>query len=183
MALPLIGLALKLVPFVPLLTRWLSGDNPGPIAEKVIQTAQTITGSTTPQEAVDAIINEPDKQRAFVLAMEIRSDELEKAYLVDRQDARKRDAEIQKLKGRNTRGDFLAYLAIAALIAVIMILTLGFSIPETNEKLLYITLGALIVIVKDVYGFEFGGSKGSERNQQALADLTVSMKNGNGGKH
>ncbi len=102
--------------------------------------------------------------------------ELEKAYLADRQDARGRDKEFIKLGKNNVRGDWLAYGAVGALVADILILSFV-EVPRGNRDLLLVLLGALITIVKDVYGFEFGSSKDSARQQQAMVEA---LKNGSG---
>jgi len=77
-------------------------------------------------------------------------------------DARKRDAEIQKTNGDNKRADNLAYMAVIAfLLCVFGILFV--SIPEgTTRDLAMLLMGVLAGIVKDIYGFEFGSSRGSK---------------------
>lgn len=97
-----------------------------------------------------------------------------KAYLADIENARARDVEFLKAGRRNIRGDVLAYGALGALIVCILALFL-FDVPQQSRDLLLVTLGALVAIVKDVFGFEFGSSKGSERNAQAVVDA---LKNG-----
>ncbi len=74
----------------------------------------------------------------------------------------------------NHRGDILAYLAVGSLVSTVVLLIFVPNIPETSEKLLYVVLGAFITIVKDVYGFEFGSSKDSQRNAQAVSDMLKS---------
>ncbi len=165
-----VTIALSLAQYVPALLRWVSGDNPGPVAQAAINVAQTVTGAATPAEALKAIQTEPDKARAFQLAMQDHADDMEKAYLADREGARQRDTEIAKAGLRNRRADVLAYLAVSAFCGNGLMLFFVKDIPDANEKLLYLTLGALIVIVKDIYGFEFGSSRGSERNMQAVSD-------------
>lgn len=170
-----IGLALKLAPVVPLITRWLSGNDPGPLAEKIITVAQTVSGETTANEAVNAILGDPVKQQAFTLAMQDRTNDMERAFLADRQSARERDIKIITVKGKNQRGDFLAYMAIAALILCIVLLFI-WEPPAQSRDLLLVVLGALVTIVKDVFSFEFGSSKNSERNMQTLSNYVA--KNG-----
>lgn len=97
-----------------------------------------------------------------------------KAYLADVQSARQRDIAFLQAGKKNIRGDVLAYGALGALIMCILAL-FAFDVPAQSRDLLLVTLGALVAIVKDVFGFEFGSSKGSERNAQAVAD---SLKNG-----
>lgn len=74
----------------------------------------------------------------------------------------------------NMRGDVLAYAAVGALCACVLLLFFR-EIPQSSRELLLVLTGALVAIVKDVYGFEFGSSKDSARNAQAVVD---SMKNG-----
>lgn len=97
-----------------------------------------------------------------------------KAFLVDRQSARGRDVEIVKATGKNRRGDVLAYGALGALILDIVLLFFV-DVPAQSRDLLLVSFGALVAIVKDVYGFEFGSSKDSQRNAQAVSDM---LKNG-----
>lgn len=109
----------------------------------------------------------------FILDAGIRKQQLEldetKAFLGDRQDARGRDKEFIKAGRNNQRGDILAYMAIGALLVDGLFLSF-LEVPKGNRDLLLVILGALIAIVKDVYGFEFGSSKDSQRNAQAVAD-------------
>lgn len=97
-----------------------------------------------------------------------------KAYLADVASARDRDKAFLAAGRKNVRGDVLAYGALGALILCILAL-FAFDVPAQSRDLLLVTLGALVAIVKDVFGFEFGSSKGSERNAQAVSDM---LKNG-----
>lgn len=98
-----------------------------------------------------------------------------KAFLADTQSARDRDKAFLVANRKNVRGDFLAYGAVIALIVCIIALFIA-EVPPSSRDLLLVTLGALVTIVKDVYGFEFGSSKDSQRNAQAVTDM---LKNGN----
>jgi hypothetical protein len=93
-----------------------------------------------------------------------------KAYLADVASARTRDVAFLQAGRRNTRGDVLAYGALGALILCILALFF-FDVPPQSRDLLLVTLGALVTIVKDVYGFEYGSSKDSARNAQAVSDM------------
>lgn len=183
---PLALAALQLAPIVPRILDWINGDttvstDKPSAAEQIASIAQAVTGKNSMGEAVTEILGSPAKQQDFRLAMQDRSDSMDRAYLADRADARKRDLELVKLKGRNERADNLAYLAVFAFIACIIILSFV-DIPRGSRDLLLVLTGALVTILKDVYGFDFGSSKGSERNAQALADyLTTQKTNGIGG--
>lgn len=96
--------------------------------------------------------------------------EVEKAFLADTASARDRDKAFLAAGRHNARGDILAYSAIGALIACGLALFV-FKVPAESRDLLLVILGALVAIVKDVFGFEFGSSKDSQRNAQAVADM------------
>jgi hypothetical protein len=93
-----------------------------------------------------------------------------KAYLADTQSARERDKAFLAAGKKNFRGDILAYAAMGALVSVILLLFV-FKVPQESREILLVVLGALVAIVKDVYGFEFGSSKDSQRNAQAVSDM------------
>ncbi len=72
---------------------------------------------------------------------------------------------------KNLRGDFLAAASVAILAGTLWAL-FYIDFPDTSKDVLLVVIGALISIVKDVYGFEFGASKGGERNAQAVVDMS-----------
>jgi len=165
-----ISIALGLSQFVPCIVRWLGGDKAGDVAQQVIDTAQTVTGKTG-QAALDSIKADAAQQLAFQQAMAAQAEDLEKAYLADRASARSRDVAITQAGKRNIRADILAYAAIGGLISLIWVL-LVHSIPEgPTRDILLILSGALVAIVKDVYGFEFGSSRGSQDKTDQLSAL------------
>jgi hypothetical protein len=165
-----ISMALGLAQYVPSIVRWLGGDKAGDVAQQVVGTAETITGKTG-QAAVDAIKADSAAQLAFQQAMAAQAEDLEKAYLADRASARGRDLGLAQAGRRNIRADILAYAAIGGLISLIWVL-LVHSIPEgPTRDILLILSGALVAIVKDVYGFEFGSSRGSEAKTEQLTTL------------
>jgi hypothetical protein len=102
--------------------------------------------------------------------MQERGDELEKAYLLDRQSARSRDQAIQVATGRNRRGDILASIAIIGFFSILIFFFFGPEISSGERDIVLVMIGALIGIVTDIYGFEFGSSKDAARGTQALAD-------------
>jgi hypothetical protein len=130
-----------------------------------------------PAKAGEAKMELAKMAQSGELAKMTNETEQMKAYLADAQSARSRDIEFLKAGRKNIRADVLAYAAIGALILCIFLLFVA-DVPKGSRDLLLVTLGALVAIVKDVYGFEYGSSKGSERNAQAVSDM---LKNGNGG--
>lgn len=72
----------------------------------------------------------------------------------------------------------LALLAPCALVAVVFALMFA-PVPPESRDMLNIALGALIVQAKEVYGFEFGSSRGSREKTAAL----VRQAGRDGGSH
>ena len=127
-----------------------------------------------PEKKAAAQIELLKMQESGELARMANDTEHLKTFMADVQSARDRDKAFIAAGRKNIRGDVLAYGALGALIMCILAL-FAFDVPPQSRDLLLVTLGALVAIVKDVFGFEFGSSKGSERNAQAVAD---SLKNG-----
>ena len=123
-----------------------------------------------PQQAQAAKIELAKMSQDGTLAQMANETESVKAFLADTQSARTRDIAFLQSGKKNMRGDILAYGAIGALIICIIALFIA-DVPPQSRDLLLVTLGALVAIVKDVYGFEFGSSKDSQRNAQAVSDM------------
>lgn len=65
MPLPLVPLALGLAQYAPKLVGWLAGDKAEDTAEKVVDIAKAVTGFDDPQQAVQAVKDNPDMQIKF----------------------------------------------------------------------------------------------------------------------
>ena len=127
-----------------------------------------------PAQAAQAAEKLAEMKQSGELQRLVADNDLTKAFLVDTQSARARDVSIIQARGKNWRGDILAFAAVGALILCIIALFVA-DVPTQSRDLLLVTLGALVAIVKDVYGFEFGSSKDSQRNAQTVSDM---LKNG-----
>lgn len=166
-----ISIAVALAQFAPSLMKFFGiGDKPVAVAQKVVDIAQTITGGKTPEEALEKMREDAQAQKQFQLAVLAIDSDLEKAYLADRASARQRDVDLAKAGRNNTRGDILAYVAVAGLLIYGVVLFFV-PVPDDSRDFLIYILGALTVIVKDVYGFEYGGSKSGERSALAVQEL------------
>ncbi|HTJ64762.1 MAG TPA: hypothetical protein VL899_13230 [Alphaproteobacteria bacterium] len=95
----------------------------------------------------------------------------EDAASADRVAARSRDERLTQAGRRNIRADVLAYAAVAGLISLIWALLIHPIADGPARDMLLILSGALVAIVKDVYGFEFGSSRGSEAKTEQLGRL------------
>lgn len=125
------------------------------------------SGQMTPEQVaklreLEITYQNEEKERNFKYA------ELE---FKDRDSARSRDTEIVKATGHNRRADILAYGALLAFtLATVALFRL--DIPQDNRELIVYLLGALTVIVKDIYGFEFGSSKSSQNKDDTIKKLS-----------
>lgn len=159
-----ITIALGVARLAPMVAGWLGGDDAADKAAKVVEIAEGITGQKGPA-VLDALRENPD----LVLKLEDAVTERMRLDMEDRDSARKRDVAVQTLRGRNARADILAISSILGLIGLIWTL-IFVQIPEGPARdVLLILSGALVTIVKDVYGFEFGSSRGSKEKDGVLA--------------
>jgi len=150
-----------LISVAPAIARLIGGNKAGKVADKVVGIAETVTGKSG-LDAVEAIQADPGLALQFEQAVMDQEKELLRLANEDRKDARARDVELRRLTGRNWRADVLAIGAMLGMIALIWTL-LFVNIPNGPARdVLLILSGALVTIVKDVYQFEFGSSRGSK---------------------
>lgn len=167
-----ISIAMGLAQLAPGIIKWVTGsDKAEEVASRVVAVAESITGKTG-QQAVEELKVNPDKLLEFRAAMNAMDVELEKLYLADKASARDRDVALATAGIKNRRADVLAYSAIVSLGGIGALLFFVTNIPDTTEKLLYLVLGALITIVKDVYSFEFGSSRSSQNKDETIRTLS-----------
>lgn len=139
----------------------------------------------TPAEIEKAVLgNDPatllalkNAENEFKLKMAEYGLTEDKLIYADAADARARDIEYVKAKQHNFRADFLAVAAVSAFIWVLYVL-LNHGIPPDNKEIFVYLMGILTAMVKDLYGFEFGSSRGSQDKTQAMtASLQQSIEN------
>jgi len=168
-----ISLALGLAQIAPPLLRYFgAGEKSAKVTEIAIDTAKYITGKRSPDDALTALQQSPELQLQYQEAIIASETKLAVAAFEDRVSARERDVEFIKQGVRNTRADILAYGSLAFL-GLVMLGLFFLDIPDGSKEVLFMLVGALIAIVKDTYGFEFGSSRGSkekdeERNKEHL---------------
>lgn len=172
-----ITIGLGLLQLAPMLVKWFNGDEKDvAIANKAIDIAKVVTGRSTGQDALEELKTNPDlviQYRTKILEQEAS---FEQMYLVDRQDARKRDTAFVQAGRYNWRGDLLAFLAVGGMILCVYFIARDVDLPERAVNAIMFIAGVLASAVRDVYGFEFGSSKGSKEAQGTIADL---LKNRN----
>ncbi len=164
-----ISIAMGLAQFAPQVIKWISGsDKAAEAAAKVVQIAEAVTGKQGP-EALDALKADPALVLQFRQALIANETELDKAYLADRQDARRRDVALAQAGRYNWRGDLLALLAVGGLVLCVWFVARDTEMPERAVNAIMFVAGVLAAAVRDVYNFEFGSSRGSKSKDDVIA--------------
>ena len=163
----MIGIALRLARrFAPDLVGGLLGDRAGSIAEQVFSLGNEIFGEDlTPDQLAQRLEN--DAERAHRFSMRMADIELEEARVAaqDRDSARQRELSLAQLGESRLVMKVLA-LAAMGLFIVVTLMLFFVTVPEGPQRdLLLMLFGALLLLVKDVYGYFFGSSEGSARKQ------------------
>lgn len=161
-----LGLAAE---YAPALIRHLAGDDAAAVAQTVVDTAQAITGTSSPDEASAALRADPALAMQFRTRMAEIELEREKAQLADRQDARQRDTGIRQTGQHNYRADILAFLAVGGLCFCVWLVASQAGLAERSVNAIMFVAGVLASAVRDVFAFEFGSSRGSKEKDALLA--------------
>lgn len=180
MALPLlIPVALEIAKLTaPHVARWLAGDNAAQAAEKIIDTASSVVGAGSPQEILERLRADATLRAETAIKMAELDADLERAYLEDRADARKRDVAIQASGRRNWRADIMVLTAAGGLVACIWaIVTLREMLTGEAIGLIATVAGIFGACLKDAFSFEFGSSRSSKDH---AATISAIVKNGHG---
>lgn len=187
MAPALIAIALEIARHAaPKIIGHLAGDKAEEVAERVVDMAQEITGTATPELALAKIKADPNlAMQLNIRAQEIEAD-LDKAFLADRASARARDIEFLKAGQSNTRanwmivGDVVGLLACLAAMVYTTWLGVQGSIGAKDVSPIIMALNGPLGMLtqqfanglRDAHQFEFGSSRGSREKDAALASVT-----------
>lgn len=118
-----ITIAMGLAQFAPAIVKWLTGsDKAEAAAGKVVEIAQVVTGTSSGPEALEALRADAAAQLQFRQAVMAQEADLDKALLLDRQDARARDVRLAEAGYRNKRADVMVALDVLGLIACLLVL-------------------------------------------------------------
>jgi len=146
---------------VPIVAGLVGGETAGKAAATILGIAEKVTGKKG-DAAVDAIKADPALALQFEQALMTQEKDLLKLQYEDIKDARSRDIEVRKLsKGKNTRADILAYLAVVSFISLIFFFF--YKTPDGGVKdIMILLIGNLSGVVSTIYAYEFGSSRGSK---------------------
>lgn len=160
-----ITMALGLMEFAPVIAKLVSGEKAQHMAERIVETAQEVTGSHDVVHARQALQTSSETVMRFQQA-------LNQLVVQDRSDARQRDTSLFQLGKRNLRSDIMVLSALLGLMGCLAALTV-FKMSLSGEVIGIISTIAGIFgsCLKDAYAFEFGSSRGSKEKETRLIEL------------
>lgn len=154
---PLLPIALQLAQFAPHIMRFFgAGETSTKVVESVVDVAKTVTGATSPEEALEILKENTEAQRMFQQHLMELDTELEKSYLMDRQDARKRDAAFLTAGTRNYRADLMVAGAFIVVFVIAWKVWTAPALPEYAKGIITLVLGRFLGYCDQIFQFEFG---------------------------
>ena len=167
-----ISVAFGLAQFAPQIIKWITGsDKAADAATAVVEIAETVTGRKG-SDALDALKADPALVLQFRQSVMAQEADLDKAYLADRADARKRDAVFITAGTRNYRADFMFFLAVAMIAALVWLVWKDPSINEYMKGIFTLVLGRFLGYLDNIYNFEFGSTRASKAKDATIENLT-----------
>lgn len=164
--------AMALAQFAPQVIRWITGsDKAGDAAAKVVEVAEAVTGRSG-TEAVDALRADPALVIQFRTSLLQIEADLDKAYLADRADARKRDVALAQAGRNNRRADVMIIGAVVGLLACLFVLVrFQGQVPGEVVGIVSTVAGLFGACLRDAFQYEFGSSRGSADKSDLIARL------------
>jgi len=167
-----ISIAFSLAQFAPQIIKWITGsDKAADAAGAVVEIAETVTGRKG-SDALDALKADPALVLQFRQSVISQEADLDKAYLADRADARKRDAVFISSGTRNYRADVMFFLAVAMIAALVWLVWKDPSINEYMKGIFTLVLGRFLGYLDNIYNFEFGSTRTSKAKDATIENLT-----------
>lgn len=167
-----ISVAFGLAQFAPQIIKWITGsEKAADAATAVVDIAETVTGRKG-SDALDALKADPALVLQFRQSVMAQEADLDKAYLADRADARKRDAVFIAAGTRNYRADFMFFLAVAMIAALVWLVWKDPSINEYMKGIFTLVLGRFLGYLDNIYNFEFGSTRASKAKDVTIENLT-----------
>lgn len=157
--------------------RWLGGDSGGKSAKKVLDIAQEVTGTKTPEEATTRLSEDPKLAAELRRALINQETEILKAHLEDVQDARAMQKAALQSDDRFVSRFVLYFATFWSIVgAGYMFAITFFPIPESGVRFADTALGFILgTIIAQILNFFFGSSKGSADKTGMLKEQLVRL--------
>lgn len=171
MVAPVIAAGLALFEAVPSLLRIFGKERPAEIVNKVNDLARVITGASDPDTAAQKLQENPELMQKFTLEIDGRAQDWARMYIEDMQNARKRDIDIQKLRGSNQRADALIVAAFSGVLLIGLAFIIFPDLSPDARTFLATVGGMLVMKIGTAFDFEFGGSAGSNDKNEIMSKM------------
>ena len=93
-------------------------------------------------------------------------------YMVDVQDARKRDATLNAVGNKNTRADTMYVLAIVVIVGIVWSIWSKQELNEYVKGIMTLVLGRFLGYLDNIYNFEFGSTRASKSKDETISKLS-----------
>lgn len=164
-----ISIAMALSQFAPQIIKWVTGsDKAAQAAGAVVEIAKGVTGQSDGSGALAAIQADPAMMLKFRQTMAENEAGLDKAYLVDRQDARARDLELHRLGSSNSRANWMILGDVVGLLGCLSFLYFLPDAPGEVRGMVSMIAGYFGLGLRDAHQFEFGSSRGSKEKDALI---------------
>lgn len=178
MAFSFFPFAAALTEFVPLIGRWIKGDQGEQVAQKVAEVAKAVTGEQEATKILHHLRTDPQLLVQFQQRILQLTHDLEMADYKDRESARRRDITLTTAGRYNFRADIMVISAALGLVACLLTITIyRISLPGEAVGIISTIAGIFGSCLKDVYAFEFGSSRGSKLKDNNLSALVLGSTN------
>ena len=169
-------LLLALANFAPMLAKYFtsSDSTTTKITEVVSNIANSITGAKTPEEAIQMLTANTQMANDFQLKILAQSEELDKLYLLDIEDARSRDVKLAQAGQKNWRADSMYALAVLVVISLVILIWKTPEITEYVKGIVTLVLGRFLGYLDNIYSFEYGRTRSSSLKDDTINKLSAS---------
>lgn len=158
--------------YVPDIIGYFKGEKAGDIAKEVINVAQTVTGTKSPEAATEALAADPALAMKFRLDVMDREAAIQQMYLADTQSARTRDIELAKAGLKNHRANVLCAAALLLVIVCLFVVVWASGMDDYGKATITLILGRALGWVEQIFSFEFGTTRSNKVKDDTIKNLT-----------
>lgn len=165
---------LALANLAPMLFKWMGKDGASEVAQKAVEIAQAVTGTSTPDAALDALKSNPDAILAYQKAVLEQATEFER-LAVKREEIAvddRKSARQMLMQTQDITPSALSWIIVGFTLAIEgYILTQG--VPEAVDPLITgRVLGTLDAALIAVISFWLGSSASSKSKDETIGRLS-----------
>jgi hypothetical protein len=162
---------------------WIAGTLGTPVAGVAVKALVDVFGLTGPQTTPDNVIaalagaspqqlqdlrSAEQKHQEFMMQIGYDNiDRLTNAEVADRDGARRREEVV-----KDRTPSVLAALAVILFLCLLVFVAAGQSPNAAMQAGFWMLAGASVSVLKDVYGYYFGSSKGSQDKDATISKLS-----------